>query len=222
MRRLLGGLRAGLACAGAMTAFGVVTGCVLPAEDESATIEDIPPGLFTTTTAVVVEPGPEPEVRSFDLNLFWHDSNAQLVLKTRQSESQPSIADLLEALVQGPSETEVVQANGATVASRVSPALEATVELNENGVLIVTVSDAFSLREREEEKILITEELVCTFTSLKNVAAVRIDDTQGAIPLTGKDALVITGAATSADFGECAVQELVPVEDLEDEEAAES
>ena len=180
-----------------------VTSCVLPADQQASELEDIPPGLFTTTTGVPTPSEPEP-AQSFELALFWHDGDGRLVRVNRLLDNPPTIEDALVNLVDGPQAEEVLL-DGALISPRVVAALAPIATLGDNEVLIITVSDSFSFRDLADQKIPITEELVCTLTGLEGVAAIRIEDSLGEIALTNIEASPI-GAATRADFAGCVTQ----------------
>lgn len=193
----------------ATLAYGT-SSCVLPNEDQAAPVENIPPGLFTTTTAVADEPELPAEDVSYQLNLYWHNGVNHLVLVSRQRETPPTIEEVLNGLTQGPTESEKLESAEPPIGSNVQASLQPTAVLEENGVLVVTVSDDFKFREFRDDKILITEELVCSLTRLSNVSAVRIDDSQGQISLADSEAQGIDGPASASDFGNCEVEVFPP------------
>ena len=187
--------------------------CVLPEDQQAAELPQVPRELLTTTTGVPVSLEPEPEDPSYEFLLFWHDENDQLHRVGRILDAPPSIEDALSQLLSGPSDEEAVLDDGTIVSNRVVPALGPTARLLENNVLVITVADDFAFRDREADKIPITEELVCTLIGIEGAVAVTIEDSAGEITLTDKAAQVITGPATRADFGDC-----VPEEPEESEE----
>lgn len=195
----------------------VTSSCVLPEDQQAGELEEVPAELLTTTTAVPTTLVPEPE-ESFELALFWHDENGVLVKVTQLLETPPTFTDALERLVLGPN-TEEVLLDGAVITPRVGPALDPVARVGDNGVLLIRVADAFSFRDLQDQKIPITEELVCTLTGLDGIAAIRIEDSLGEIALTNIEASPID-AATQADFAECAtpVEETAEGETSEDQE----
>lgn len=203
---------------GVMVLSTVVTGCVLPEDEHARGLEDVPPALLTTTipSSIISEPV-EPEKSTFELHLYWHDSDNILVKITRLLDAEPQIDAVLVHLLGGPSEQESLM-DGGLVTPRATEALAPTTRRSDNGVLVITVADEFQLRDLGDDKNLIAEELVCTLTGISGVAAVTIEDSLGEIDLSGFEARPITGAARRADFNECAVQEPEPTEDPDSEE----
>ncbi len=177
--------------------------CVLPEDQQASELQDIPPGLFTTTTGVPTTSEPVP-AQSFELALYWHDGDGQLVRVNRLLDNPPTFDDALINLVDGPNAEEVLL-DGALISPRVVAALAPIATLSDNEVLVITVADSFSFRELADQKIPITEELVCTLTGLDGVTAIRIEDSLGEIALTNIEASPI-GAATRADFADCVTQ----------------
>ncbi len=177
--------------------------CVLPEDQQASELEDIPPGLFTTTTGVATTSEPVP-AQSFELALYWHDGDGRLVRVDRLLDNPPTIDDALINLVDGPKAEEVLL-DGALIGPRVVAALAPVATLGDNEVVIITVADSFSFRELADQKIPITEELVCTLTGLDGVTAIRIEDSLGEIALTNIEASPI-GAATRADFADCVTE----------------
>lgn len=190
------------------TAFGLTTAsCVLPEDDEAGILQEIPEDLYTTTTAVPVTTEPEPEEISYELNLFWHDQDGRLLQIVRKLDAQPSIEDVLADLVNGPSEEEQLLDSAVNIIPRVVIGLEPIATMTENNVLVINVATDFELGAREDDKVLITEELVCTLTNLAGVSALRVFDGEGEIPLSGDGNRPIAGAAAPADFGDCLIIE---------------
>lgn len=197
----------------------LVGGCVLPEDDQARGLEDVPPALLTTTIPSSINTEPvEPERSTFELQLYWHDSDNILVKVTRLLDAEPQIDAVLVHLLGGPSEQESLM-DGGLVTRRATEALAPTTRRSDNGVLVITVADEFQLRDLGDDKNLIAEELVCTLTSISGVAAVTIEDSLGEIDLSGFEARPITGAARRADFNDCAVQEPDPTEDSDSEDA---
>ncbi len=189
-------------------ALGIVANaCVLPEDQRAAELQQVPRELLTTTTGVAVSAEPEPEDPSYEFLLFWHDDNDQLHRVGRVLDSPPSIEEALTQLLGGPSDEEAVLDDGTIVSNRVVPALGPTARRLENDILVITVADDFAFRDREADKIPITEELVCTLIGIEGVVALTIEDSAGEITLTDKAAQVITGPATRSDFGDCVPKE---------------
>lgn len=200
----------------------ITSACVLPQENAANTLEDIPPELFVSTTTIPISNEPEPEEPSFALSLFWHYEDGRLVEVPRQLDTPPTFENALTALVQGPTDEELLL-DGGIISRKVVDALGPVAVMTDNQVLVITVDDAYGFRDRDSDKVPITEELVCTLTGISGVTAIRIHDSQGEIDLSDFENQPITAAATRSDFGNCLVQDPSPdPKDLVDPEGAEA
>jgi len=181
-------------------------GCVIPVDDAAAPVESVPEGILSTTTAPTTTAlEPEPNEPAFELALYWNFDTGELARVIRRQDESPTVEQTLTALINGPSESETeAQADIGVILPRVVESLAPVAAPPDSaGVVVITVSDDFGLRQNDDAKIPIAEELVCTVTQFGSVTAVIIADSTGAIPLPDQNSEPIEGAAGPENYGNC-------------------
>lgn len=184
----------------------IMAGCVIPVDESAKPVESVPADIFTTTTIATTTTEAEPDAPVFDLSLFWQFQDAagtqRLVRVQRPQEEPPTPVQALEALVAGPNpdESESLAEIGVFfpfTSDVLAPVVGAP---NENRIVIVSISPEFGLRENDSAKIPVSQEIVCTLTSLFAVNGVVLEDAQGELALPDIDSETIVGAAASNNY----------------------
>lgn len=196
--------------------------CSLPADGEVNQLDideysEIVRGVNTTTTT---QPPSGTSIR-----LFFYDENSELRRVFRPFLDKPPILEILTALQEGPSETELEEI--PTLRTELPAGLNPNpLSRDGNETLIVQVDDEGGLRplvnENPVKAELVLTQLVCTLTSLNllsdiPITGVEFHDSQGRIQILDSNGAAIEGPARASDFNDCMTQ--ADVDALAEDEA---
>ncbi len=191
-----------------------LSACGLPVDGEIHTLDtdeygDVVFGLDTTTTT---EPLPDEgtPIRLF----FFSEDDLESVIRPFLFE--PPVPEILVALQEGPSESEL--AENPTLRTQLPAGLNPNPQPRAEGeeTVIVNVDDEGALQtlinedpERAEQAIT---QMVCTLTTLNLVSGVDITgvefhDSNGRIQILDSDGASIDGPARASDFNDCMTQQ---------------
>ncbi len=183
----------------AVVAFACLSAsCGLGVDESARPITSVPFSLLESTTSTSE---PVPDDPAFGLTLYWiSEVDESLISLVRPQDDPPSVQDALDALVGGPTETELEAFPEARSPSSVSETLNPTARAVSDGILIIDVADGTELRGANRLPAAV---IVCTVTQFSLILAVEIRDADGAIQLSGLNSESIEGAATRANFNDC-------------------
>lgn len=199
----------------------VAAACSLPVGGEVETLEadeysDIVYGLDTTTTT---EPQAGTQIRLY----FVSDRGLEQVFRPFLAE--PTIPEILTALQEGPTETEL--AEDPSLRTELPAGLNPNPRTRDEGqeTIVVDVSDEGGLRllinDNPVKAEFVLTQLVCTLTKLNildglPITGVEFHDSQGRIPIVDANRASIDGPARASDFNDCTTQ--AELDALADEE----
>lgn len=185
--------------------------CSLPVGEEIEPLNvdeysDVVYGLDTTTTT---EPQAGTQIRLY----FVSDRGLERVFRPFLAE--PKITEILTALQDGPTESEM--ADDPTLRTELPAGLNPNPRTREEGqeTVIVDVGDEGGLRllirEDPVKADLVLTQLVCTLTKLNildgiPITGVEFYDSQGRIPIVDANRAAIEGPARASDFNDCVTQ----------------
>ncbi len=122
-------------------------------------------------------------VEGDEFALYFINGNQELESVVRPFADGTTQADLVQALVDGPSEDE--QAD-AVLVTRLQPTAAPRIVRNESGTLTILVADAAEVRNDENLRDIFGQ-LVCTMGRLVGVDRLAVEDSEGAIPFSPGD-----------------------------------
>jgi hypothetical protein len=191
----------------------LAAGCGLPEDAAPRPIESIPAELTETPTSE----SPVVGLGRASLELyFYEDVQNQLVVVERQTETEPTIQDVLNSLAVPPTTEEIeeeIEEAQRSISSKLPEGLNPRKrELHEDGSLVVEV-EGTELRQWVQEDTLrvsrVYTQMVCTMVGFDEaITSVQIVDAEGTmIPVAGQEVVIDSRPVTIDDLGGCITQE---------------
>ena len=122
-------------------------------------------------------------VEGDEFALYFINGNQELQSVVRPFADGTTQADLVQALVSGPTEDERA---AAVLVTRLQPTAAPQIIRNEDGTMTILVADAAEVRNDENLRDIFGQ-LVCTMGRLVGVARVAVEDAEGPIPFSPGD-----------------------------------